>query len=245
MLQLDSVVQSASLARHAPGFPTVVCGGVRWHTVGDTVTISVLLVNAGAEPTPPRELRIEAAAFGAFVPFRPLGTVAVAAMDPGESRRVALQVPRQGLDSLNPPVVQERVRRAGSLEWAGNLNVYLDRDERNGYELHRAPGLRVPVGSGAELLFCIFSNRSLSTGLEVSANTSNPLWMLEVDDTCLDSRSGGAFASLQAWAPDRAGEDAHVEVAITRVRDGRTVLVEFEFTSVEGRGNHLGCVHLR
>jgi hypothetical protein len=56
----------------------------------DTVLIQVRIRNAGERRSRPTIMRLEAAPLGVFVPWGPLGTIPVPALEPGESRELRI-----------------------------------------------------------------------------------------------------------------------------------------------------------
>jgi hypothetical protein len=63
----------------------VECDGIRFHNVAaDRVQIELSIVNQSDEVTAPTHAIVRAAPFGAFVPWRPLTTIDVPALDPRE-----------------------------------------------------------------------------------------------------------------------------------------------------------------
>ncbi|HTR40564.1 MAG TPA: hypothetical protein VMH87_02965 [Pseudomonadales bacterium] len=74
----------------------------------DTVMIRVKIRNEGEYRSSPTSVRLESAPFGAFVAWRPLATLPVPALEPGESRELSVTatrphpVPLGGLDRVPP-----------------------------------------------------------------------------------------------------------------------------------------------
>ena len=60
----------------------------------DTVTIRVRIRNEGESRSSPTSIRLESAPFGAFVPWRPLASLPVPALKPGESRELSVTAAR-------------------------------------------------------------------------------------------------------------------------------------------------------
>jgi hypothetical protein len=60
----------------------------------DTVMIRVKIRNEGGHRSNPTSVRLESAPFGAFVPWRPLATLPVPALESGESREVSVAATR-------------------------------------------------------------------------------------------------------------------------------------------------------
>ena len=121
--------------------------GIAWRSVGPFVEVQLLLTNASSEATEEAELVIEAAPFGAFVPFEPVTRLSVASFEPYESRRITTKIPAGQLafasgfprrvtttadgavDDADLRSVLEAMRSA---RWAGNLNVWFDRAPEEG-----------------------------------------------------------------------------------------------------------------
>lgn len=61
---------------------------------GDMVRIAVTVHNEGDGVSKPTLITLESAPLGAFVPWKPLGTLTVPALEPGESRELSLVVRR-------------------------------------------------------------------------------------------------------------------------------------------------------
>ena len=202
-------------------YPTLAKEGLGWRTVAPgIVEIRVDLANHGHEPTPPADLNIEAAVLGAFVPSMPVARVAVGFLDPGERRRVLVRVDRSILDVLAKcyhGIGRDTLDLMAQSEWAGNLNVWFDRDQP--VELHQALMLRVPAGRPVALHF--FTAERTTCAVRVS----DRLWRAIVDG--LDS--GGM---LIVEPPQTAGLSAEVTVDVTRKSDGKVVPVEFSFVTV-------------
>lgn len=60
----------------------------------DIVRIAVTVRNEGGGASKPTLMKLESAPLGAFVPWKPLGTLTVPALEPGESRELSLEVRR-------------------------------------------------------------------------------------------------------------------------------------------------------
>jgi hypothetical protein len=110
-------------------------------------------------------------------------------------------------------------------EWAGNLNVYFDRQPERAVEVHRALGLKVRAGRPVALMVDLPQDRA---DYRVEVRISSPGWTAEV------AGLAGAFHFLVVSPPALAGVQAGVTVEATRIRDSRTVPVEFAFETVEG-----------
>lgn len=220
---------------------------ISWRTVAPgRVEIAVDLRNDAPEPTAPGELVIEAAALGAFVPFTPATRVAVGALEPGGRRRVRTTVARAFLPGQGNflPAMAEALGRMPGLtpqfvdllrhaEWAGNVNVWFDRQPERAVEVHRALGLRVRAGRPVAFMVDLPQSR---TDYRVEVRTTDPAWTAQV------AALTGGFHFLVVRPPDLAGVKAGVMVEATRLKDSRTVPVEFTFETVEGPGGTLGCI---
>src|SRR6266850_8597758 len=101
--------------------PTITREGIRWRVVGSDLEISIDLHNGSDKPVEDGHLVIEVASFGAFVPFEPLTRIAVPGLPPGGRRTFTAVVSG---DRLPRPEFQRSTRSW----WAGNLNVYFDRN---------------------------------------------------------------------------------------------------------------------
>ena len=209
-----------------------------WRSVGEMVQISVEVINDSSERTAPDTLVIEAAAFGAFVPNVPIARTAVGALDPGEERGITTTVSRATLDLAtqvsSPGTAMRDLReflkaRAGS-HWIGNLNVYFEKAPEQAVERHCAFDLKVPAGKRVGAMFIVGEDCTFR------ARCSDGAWSARV----LARGSGGAFVFVQA--PGDPGKRASVTVDVTRTLDGKVVPVEFEFQTVSGQGETLGCI---
>jgi len=68
---------------------------IRFHDLSaDVVEIRVTIRNQGERRSDPTMVRVESAPFGVFVPWRPLATLPVPALEPGESRELSIQTAR-------------------------------------------------------------------------------------------------------------------------------------------------------
>ena len=61
---------------------------------GDRVRIQVTVHNEGSSRSRPTVMRLESAPLGAFVPWQPLTSLSVPALEPGESRKLSTEVAR-------------------------------------------------------------------------------------------------------------------------------------------------------
>jgi hypothetical protein len=219
-------------------FPLVTRESITWRTVAPgTIEIGIDLRNDADRPTSPGELVIETAALGAFVPFTPVTRVAVGSLEPGERRRVRTAVARAFLPgsgnflpamadamALTPGMTTQFLDLLRHAEWAGNLNVYFDRQPERAVEVHRALGLKVRAGKPVAIMVDLPHGR---TDYRVDVRTSDPAWSAEV------AALSGAFHFLVVKPPGLPGASAEVTVEATRLKDGRTVPVEFTFETVD------------
>jgi hypothetical protein len=220
-------------------FPAITRESVRWRTAAPgQVEIEVLLSNDSVERTSPGLLVLETAPLGAFVPFTPAIRVRVGALEPGGRGRIRTAVARSflpGQGNFLPAMAEALARMPGlsprfldllqHAEWAGNLNVYFDRQPERAVEVHRALGLKVQPGRPVALMVDLPPDR---TDYRVEVRTPSPGWSAEV------AAMGGAFQFLVVSPPARAGACGRVTVEATRLKDSRTVPVEFSFETVQG-----------
>ena len=227
--------------RRTTAMPT----SVSWRSVGEMVHISVEVINDSSEQTAPDTLVIEAAAFGAFVPTVPVARIAVDALDPGEQRAVTATVSREQLDAITqggfpdtrPDFSVElstSILATGRSHWIGNLNVYFDRASECAVERHCAFDLKVPAGNGIVATFVVRED-----GCTFRARCSDEAWSAEV----LPMGPSGV-AQLLVRPTGEPGKRASVTVDVTRTSDGKVVPVEFEFETVAGGGETVGCVEV-
>jgi hypothetical protein len=237
-----TLLECERAARQATGTPS----SISWRSVGEMVQISVEVSNDSSEQTVPDTLVIEAAAFGAFIPTVPIARIAVDALDPGERREITTTVSRTLLDSTTQDASSEAARdriteifnsfvqaSAGS-QWIGNLNVYFDRASDKAVERHCAFDLKVPTGTTILAAFLVRDDRCT-----FRARCSDDAWSAEV----VAFGSLGA-AQLFVRTPGDPGKTARVTVDVTRTLDGKVVPVEFEFETVSGCGETLGCINV-
>jgi hypothetical protein len=238
-------MKSLTLERRVRLFPAFSRESLSWRTVAPgKVEISVELGNDAMELSTPGELVIEAAPFGAFVPFEPFTRVAVGALDPGERRSVTVRVGRRELDRRSARPLGALARDLGipvdlvellwQSEWIGNLNVYFHDAARSAVERHTAFGLRLRPGRPA----CVMIDIPLSErDRNVETEVSDPSWRA-------DFLPAGLLpvGLLLVRPPDESGSRSLVTARVTRIRDGRTVPVELEFETTRGPVRGLGCV---
>ena len=225
-------------------FPTIAREYIQWQTLDiGIIEISIELVNGSDEATSDGMLIIEAAPLGAFVPNRPLTRVAVGSLDPGERRSVSVFVSRNALDGASPiPLPIDRtvlpksigaiLDATKTMHWIGNLNVYFDRDSSHSVERHCAFNLKVPAANQVAAMFL------LKDECELETSCSSPGWSAKVE--CVF----GHGALLVVDTPISKGKKSEVRVDAIRRRDGAVVPVEFEFETVEGWGEAVGCVRV-
>src|SRR5262249_17644939 len=224
--------------RRTTAMPT----SISWRSVGEMVQISVEVINDSSEQSIPDTLVIEAAAFGAFVPNVPVTRIAVDALDPGERREITTTVSRSQLDSITqsdaPAISPDNFFQvfqaiAGS-HWIGNLNVYFDTASDHAVERHCAFDLKAPKGANVTATFIVGND-----GCTFRAQCSDEAWHTEV--VPMGHRG---VANLLVRTPDEKGKRARVTVDVTRTLDGKVVPVEFEFETVDGCGEMMGCIDL-
>ena len=213
---------------------------ISWRSVGEMVEISVEVINDSPRRTEPDTLVIEAAAFGAFVPTVPIARTAVGALDPGEERGISLAVARRALDRATQRAsssavgsdLLEFMKAMEGSHWIGNLNVYLESAHRRAVERHCAFDLKVPAGKSIFALFIVDEE-----GCTFHTRCSDETWSAEVL-----TRGTQRLAFVIVRTPADPGKRAKVTVDVTRTCDGKVVPVEFEFKTVSGQGEKLGCI---
>ena len=223
--------------------PTMSRESITWRTIGEVVEVRIELINDSVLPTTPDNLIIEAAAFGAFVPNEPVARIAVGSLDPGERRTEIAYLQREQLDRIaqSPLGAMGRIFRSmfdgvldapSHMHFIGNMNVYFESAPERAVERHHAFDLRVPAGSRIGAAFMIKEAPEWT----IEVNSSDPEWGYDhknLHSTC---------CVLAIDAPREVGRHAAVIVNVTRTNDGRVVPVEFEFETVDGWGEALGCV---
>jgi hypothetical protein len=215
--------------------PLLSSEGVRWRTQASAVRIEIDLLNAGLAPTLPAQLVVEAALFGAFADGYPVGAIAVGALEPGEQRRVALDIEFSDLPALRADPLSDQTLRALEREgftgtafgrfhgWAGNVGVWFDGDPTPMVHVHRSPKIELIEGGSTGVAFYLPPERS---GYDFEVRSSEPGWR------ALVFRNTESQAALVVRAP-RAGAHTHVDVDVIRRSDRSSVRVEFEFDSIE------------
>ena len=117
-------------------------------------------------------------------------------------------------------------------EWAGNLNVYFESAPEQAVEVHRALGLRVAAGRLAAV--GVYAP-ACGAGFRANLKCMGAGWIAELVQSC----QSVAVVVVGTPVADRR---AFVHLNVTRLCDLREVLVELAFQSVDGPGEHLGCV---
>jgi hypothetical protein len=155
-----------------------------FHNSGpERVRIEVTVSNPGPWPSEAQPAVVQAAALGAFVPWRPVAVLSLPSLAPGESTTVFTEAEVPNTSPLGPPervtppqlltaldFDEDRRRgraadlpadplallRQGSLHWAGNLNVFV---AGKAVERHLAQALRVHPGRTNLAMFVVGSGR--------------------------------------------------------------------------------------
>jgi len=230
---------------------------ISWRLRPGYLLVQVDLYNPTSERTEDATLVIEAAPFGAFVPFEPGSRIPVTGLSPGEKRRVTAMIPASQLPVSGPvrsglperPLTHgdlilryrtllevERVRltaRSAGHSWGGNLNVYLDTAPQEAVEVHRAMDLKVEAGQTVHFVFLLDPREEYT----ITARVSDPAWAVDVRPA-----QAPGMAEMLVTTPGEIGARGGAEVLVARTSDGKTVPVEFGFQTVEGEGETLGCV---
>ena len=118
-----------------------------------------------------------------------------------------------------------------SSEWAGNLNVWFDVAPERAVEAHRALDLKIAAGRRAWMWVFLPSDEA---GFDFVITGMGAGWTAEIASLL-------SSPALVVGAP-AAGNRTAITLIVTRRSDGRAVPVDFSFESVEGPGEHLGCI---
>jgi hypothetical protein len=228
-------------------YPVITRESISWRTVSPgIVEIAIDLENPESEPTTPGDLVVETAALGAFVPFRPVTRIALGSLEPGGRRRVTTRVARtmlaaptaqnlgsvlaQAAQHLNVPAeILDLMTRS---QWAGNLNVYFDREPARAVEVHRALDLQVKA---AQPILVMVDLPADKTQFNLETRLSDPAWRAQVVDVF-------GVSTVVVEPPAVPGSRAQVTIEATRLSDGRCVPVELTLETVAGDGGTLGCI---
>lgn len=227
--------------------PTLRREGVRWRGLDPTtVEVTVEVTNDGESWTEPATLVIEAAAFGAFVPGAPVARTAVGALEPGGRRQVVTQLDRRRLDIANTPLLRQSrgliseemaealIDAKRHMHWIGNLNVYFENARGQAVERHCAFDLRVPAGCKVAAMMIVMA---LADECSAVFESTNPQWQGQ-------ALLQGPLGLMTVNAPSELGSRTNACVVVTRLRDSKAVPVEFEFETVDGWGESVGCVRV-
>jgi hypothetical protein len=171
----------------------------------ERVLIEITVHNRGVFPTPPTRAVIQAAPLGAFVPWRPLASVDIPLLLPGDSHTLALEAnpvqpvalgrlervpPRRLRTALaNDDDPAARTSTAAQLpadifgllthanpHWAGNLNIFVG---ERAVERHLAQALRIYPGRTNLAMFVVGSRSDAYT---FSLHGSGSAWDAELYD---------------------------------------------------------------
>jgi len=219
------------------------------------IDIAFTLVNHGSQPSPAQQGVIEEAPFGAFVPWRPLTTFEVPSLNPGQSTRVHLQVPRTapaGREPPDPPPTA-RVRRlldaisglartwntgdptedADVPCFAGNLNVHIGSES---VERHLSGPLRVHAG---RLNYAMFFVGEGTDSYRFDLRGEAAYWDAFLCEAITFHFTDGEL-ELGQWYPGTMGHvflalhppaecrQGAVEVLVEQQSTGRVAVVEFD-----------------
>ena len=222
--------------------PTLRREDLTWRTVGTKFEIQMLFVNESDESTEDLELVIEAAPFGAFIPFEPHTRLAVSGFAPRERRIISALVDRAQMDTWQSPIYtralsQERIellqreqvtRKCG---WIGNLSIHFEGSPEEAVERHVAFHL-VTAGVTAGFLVSI-GNGEPDSAYTIEVTTSDPDWRPAVDD------AGYGLVDLRVSTPPEAGRRANIDILVTRKSDSKVVRVEFDLETIAGLGDSI------
>lgn len=231
--------------------PLLVRHSLTWFNVDeDTVQLSVAVRNFSMEPAGRQNLLIEAAPFGAFIPHTPIGEIAVDALRPRETRTLSTQIPLSVLNRVAHPGIDETeillrhfpearvlIDPTKARHWIGNFNVYFEDNPAGAVERHRAFDLKVPADTNVAAMFVLFTR--FWSMFSVSPKSSNPDW--NPASEVVSDRT----AFMNVVTPNIVGSKSTVTVDVERSFDRKVVAVEFDFETVNGWGESVGCTAIR
>lgn len=231
--------------------PRLVRNSLTWFNIDeDTVQLSVAVRNFSMEPTGTQKLIIEAAPFGAFIPHTPIGEISIGALRPMETRTLTTQIPLSDLNRVAPtrldaaeiilrhfPDARVLIDPTKARHWIGNFNVYFEDNPRGAVERHCAFELKVPAETNVVGMFILFSRTP--SDFAVSAKSTNPEWK---PDCSLRHRMS---AHMNVVTPSIVGSKSTIAFDVERKYDRKVVPVEFDFETVNGWGESVGCTAIR
>jgi len=241
--------------------------GIDWRggIEGAPLEIRLEFENPGTVRTAPATARVEVAAFGAFLPWRPLTAVSVPAIPPGG--RIVLNATAQGdlPDPDDAAALFAEMRNAGSANFAmnlmarilraafawkdadqldmnpahfvGNLNVFVSRRKTVERHQQRAIGLR--PGHSNFTMFAVGDRKHDVYSFRLEAE---PGWDVQLSDCPWDTPIGIKSQSIAAAITPPIGvEFGRIGIWVKRHSTGEEVPVEFEL-AVDARTLTCGTI---
>jgi len=213
--------------------------GISWTggAGGQPLVVRLEFENPDAQPSAATLARIDVAPFGAFLPWRPLGRVAVPSLPSGSRRVITVTV---DAGTALPPPPRSVVPAAGGLHFedlrtflcrmqschfVGNLNVFVTR--RKPVERHVKHSVGLRPGSENVALFSVGDGRS--DVYTFSIGRQEPGWDLRLAGAGWETPTAIAHATVGLCIrPPRKADSARARVDVHRASTGETVPVEFE-----------------
>jgi hypothetical protein len=247
--------------------PVVRREGIDWRggIGGAPLEIRLAFENPGTVRTAPATARVEVAAFGAFLPWRPLTAVSVPAIPPGG--RIVLTATAQGdlpdrenaadlvaqmdnAESANDIMsLMAKVLRAAfawkdvdqlnmnPIHFVGNLNVFVSRRKTVERHQQRAIGLR--PGHSNFTMFAVGDGKHDVYSLRLEAE---PGWDVQLSGCPWDTPIGIESQSIAASITPPIGvEYGRIGIWVKRHSTGEEVPVEFEL-AVDARTLTCGTI---
>jgi hypothetical protein len=248
---------SKSIARGSCGLPPLPAPEIRREGIawsggagGKPLEIALTFENRTAEPTAPATAGVSVAAFGAFVPWRPLTTVAVPSLPPGGMKTIRRTVPAADLPPDPFPGIESRTRRSplarllGSflpkasgealetIHFVGNLNVFVSR--RAPVERHQRHAVGLRPGHVNAAMFCVGDgHRDQYT---FSLGSCEPGWQLEIAGVQWEKPVEFAQECFcLAITPPQDADSGTASVIVRRGSAGKSVPIEFQLEARPGR----------
>jgi len=249
---------SPSFAGEGVGaLPLIRREGIDWSggVAGTPLRMRLRFENPGPLPSVPCRARVDAAPFGAFLPWQPLATVSVPAIPPGG--RIVLTATAAGDRPegrpASPPAAHVRegrefmmwIRRIAESErfapdaradtdaglepvhFVGNLNVHLTRREPVERHQNRSVGLR--SGSANVVIFFVGDGTKDRYSFRLDAE---PDWDVRLADLPWGAPlTGTREIVLGAVRPPAGARHGRLAIWVTRHSTGEEVPVEFELAN--------------
>jgi hypothetical protein len=228
-----TVRRVASLPR-----PLIRREGIGWTGgVGEApLRLELTFENPAPLPSAPATASVEVAAFGAFVPWRPLARIAVPAIPPRGRRIVTatLSADTGGGEPVAPTIapaawgwlqLQSKLKSGTAVHFVGNLNVFVSRHQPVERHVQRAIGLRPGCENFA--LFCLGDGKPDTYTFSIGSIESGWDATLLVHRWDAPLTTGLASIPLSIRPPEWAGSGG-ISILVRRESTAQTVPIEFE-----------------